>query len=435
MQYGVQRCILSDHQKTDSVADVDYHDSHMFTERCTTAMPTLKHLILFLALLGATACQPAATNVAPIAPTQDTRAGETVATSTPIVNAAVAATDTAPIQITLTPLIAELDRPGYVFALPDGTAAVLEQIGVIRRLTDGSVWLDMRDLVDADSSERGLFSVALSPFQSELFVSYTRASDRATVVSRMPMIDNQPDKTGISLVIAISQPYANHNGGFIAFGPDQYLYVATGDGGSGNDPQNYAQNTQSLLGKVLRLDVRAGQVPYAIPAGQPVHADWLPEIVAIGVRNPWRFGFIADQSMWIADVGQDKLEELNVLSLADVPTTNFGWRLREGNECRQAGTPDCDNPVLADPVAVYPHTAGNCSITGGETIPHPRLDGHVAVLYGDFCSGVIWMWDAQSGSQIIADTDLQISSFGRDADGVIYVSDYRNGQVLRLDIE
>ena len=403
-------------------------------------MPTIKHLILLLALLAATACQPAATNVAPIAPTQDTRAGETVPTSTPIVNTAGAATDTAlsnttPIQIKLTPLIAELDRPGHVFALPDGTAAVIEQIGVIRRLTDGTVWLEMRDLVDAGSSERGLFSVALSPFQSELFVSYTRTSDRATVVSRMPMIDNQPVITGISLVIAISQPYANHNGGFIAFGPDQYLYVATGDGGSGNDPQNYAQNTQSVLGKVLRLDVRAGQVPYAIPAGQPVQADWLPEIVAVGLRNPWRFGFMADQSIWIADVGQDKREELNVVSLADLPTTNFGWRLREGNECRQAGTSDCDNPGLTDPIAVYAHTSGNCSITGGETIPHPRLDGQQAVLYGDFCSGVIWMWDAQSGSQIIATTDLQISSFGRDADGVIYVSDYRKGQVLRLDIE
>ncbi len=398
-------------------------------------MPIMKHRILFLALLCATACQPAATNVAPIAPSQDTRAGETVATNTPMLNAAGTATDTTPIQIKLTPLIAELDRPGHVFALPDGTAAVIEQIGIIRRLTDGVVWLDMRDLVDADSSERGLFSVAFSPFQSELFVSYTRASDRATVVSRMPMIENKPVIPGISLVIAISQPYANHNGGFIAFGPDQYLYVATGDGGSGNDPQNYAQNTQSVLGKVLRLDVRDAQVPYAIPAGQPVQADWLPEIVAVGLRNPWRFGFMADQSIWIADVGQDKREELNMVSMADLPTTNFGWRLREGNECRQAGTPDCDNPVFTDPVAVYPHTAGNCSITGGETIPHPRLDGQDAVLYGDFCSGVIWMWDAQSGSQIIATTDLQISSFGRDADGVIYVSDYRMGQVLRLDIE
>ena len=426
--------------KTDSVADVDYIDSLPFIERWTIAMPTMKHLILLLALLGATACQPAATNVAPIAPTQDTRAGETVPTSTPKVPAAGAATDTAlshttPIQIKLTPLIDGLDRPGHVFALPDGTAAVIEQIGIIRRLTDGVEWLDMRDLVDADSSERGLFSVAFSPFQSELFVSYTRASDRATVVSRMPMIENKPVITGISLVIAISQPYANHNGGFIAFGPDQYLYVATGDGGSGNDPQNYAQNTQIVLGKVLRLDVRDGQVPYAIPAGQPVQADWLPEIVAVGLRNPWRFGFMADQSMWIADVGQDKREELNMVSMADLPTTNFGWRLREGNECRQAGTPDCDNPGLTDPVAVYAHTAGNCSITGGETLPHPRLDGQDAVLYGDFCSGVIWMWDAQSGSQMIADTDVQISSFGRDADGVIYVSDYRKGQVLRLDIE
>jgi glucose/arabinose dehydrogenase len=400
----------------------------------------MKHLIFLLALFGATACQPAATQVAPIAPTQDTLAVETVPTITPILNTAVAATDTSPsnntpIQIRLTPMIAQLDRPGHVFALPDGTPVVIEQIGVIRRLTDGSVWLDMRDLVDANSSERGLFSVAFSPFQSELFVSYTRTSDSASVVSRMPIIDNQPDITRLSLVIAITQPYANHNGGFIAFGPDQYLYVATGDGGSGNDPQNFAQNTQSLLGKVLRLDVRDSQVPYAIPAGQPVQADWLPEIVAIGLRNPWRFGFMADQSMWIADVGQNKLEELNVVSFADLPTTNFGWRLREGNECRQAGTPDCDNPVFTDPVTVYAHKSGHCSITGGEVVVHPRVAGEEAIMYGDFCSGTIWLWDRQAGAQIIADTDLQISSFGRDADGVIYVSDYRKGQVLRLDIE
>jgi glucose/arabinose dehydrogenase len=344
-------------------------------------------------------------------------------------------TITTPIQIVLTPLLDGLDRPGHVFALPDGTTAVIEQVGIIRRLSDRSVWLDMRDVVDANSSERGLFSVALSPFQAEMFVSYTRASDSATVVSRMPLVDNQPDLTNMSLVIAVEQPYANHNGGFIAFGPDQYLYIATGDGGSGNDPQNYAQNTQSLLGKVLRIDVRDSQVPYAIPAEQPVDATWLPEIVAIGLRNPWRFGFMTDQSLWIADVGQNKLEELNVVPLAEVPTTNFGWRLREGNECRQAGTPDCDNPAFTDPVAVYAHEAGHCSITGGETIPHPRVAGQDAILYGDFCSGVIWMWDAQSGAQIIADTDLQISSFGRSADGTLYVSDYRNGQVVQLTIE
>jgi hypothetical protein len=244
----------------------------------------------------------------------------------------------------------------------------------------------------------------------------------------MPIIDNQPDITRLSLVIAIKQPYANHNGGFIAFGPDQYLYVATGDGGSGNDPQNFAQNTQSLLGKVLRLDVRDVQVPYAIPTGQPVQADWLPEIVAIGLRNPWRFGFMADQSMWIADVGQNKLEELNVVPLAEVATTNFGWRLREGDACRQSGTPECDSPMFTDPVVVYAHADGHCSITGGEVVAHPRVAGEEAIVYGDFCSGTIWLWDRQAGAQIIADTDLQISSFGRDADGVIYVSDYRKGK-------
>jgi len=401
----------------------------------------MKQLIFILILVVVTACQPATT-----APTlnEPTSAAQLDATAVPVAlpNTETDATtnetssaNTVPIRVAFASVLGDLDRPGHVFALPDGTTAVIEQVGIIRRLTDGTVWLDMRDLVDANSSERGLFSVAFSPFRAELFVSYTRTSDSATVVSRMPLVNDQPDLAKLSLVIAVEQPYANHNGGFIAFGPDQYLYIATGDGGSGNDPQNYAQNTQSLLGKVLRIDVRDSQVPYAIPAGQPVDGEWLPEIIAVGLRNPWRFGFMSDRLMWIADVGQNKLEELNVVSLADLPMTNFGWRLREGNECRQAGTPDCENPELTDPVAVYSHDAGHCSITGGETIPHPRMTGQDVILYGDFCSGVIWMWDAQVGAQIIADTDLQISSFGRGADGILYVSDYRNGQVVQLTIE
>jgi glucose/arabinose dehydrogenase len=401
----------------------------------------MKQLIFILILVVVTACQPATT--APTL-TEPTSAAQLDATAVPVAlpNTETDATtnetssaNTAPIRVAFASVLGDLDRPGHVFALPDGTTAVIEQVGIIRRLKDGTVWLDMRDLVDANSSERGLFSVAFSPFRAELFVSYTRTSDSATVVSRMPLVNDQPDLAKLSLVIAVEQPYANHNGGFIAFGPDQYLYIATGDGGSGNDPQNYAQNTQSLLGKVLRIDVRDSQVPYAIPAGQPVDGEWLPEIIAVGLRNPWRFGFMSDRLMWIADVGQNKLEELNVVSLADLPMTNFGWRLREGNECRQAGTPDCENPELTDPVAVYSHDAGHCSITGGETIPHPRMTGQDVILYGDFCSGVIWMWDAQVGAQIIADTDLQISSFGRGADGILYVSDYRNGQVVQLTIE
>lgn len=397
----------------------------------------MKYNIMLVLLVMATACQPAPPSTGI---TESSRSTPPVETATPISpptaepSTSMPAPNTTSVEVTLTALMGDLDRPGHVFALPDGTPAVIEQVGIVRRLTDGAVWLDMRDAVDANSSERGLFSVAFSPFQAELFVSYTRASDSATVVSRMPLIDNQPDLTNVSLVIAVEQPYANHNGGFIAFGPDQYLYIATGDGGSGNDPQNYAQNPQSLLGKVLRIDVRDPLVPYAIPAGQPVAATWLPEIIAVGLRNPWRFGFLSDQSIWIADVGQNRLEEMNIVPLATLPTTNFGWRIREGNACRQAGTPNCDDPIFTDPVAVYAHDDGHCSITGGETIPHPRIAGQDAILYGDFCSGVIWMWDAEAGAQIIADTDLQISSFGRDAAGTLYVSDYRNGQVLRLDL-
>lgn len=403
-------------------------------------MSAMKRIIFLLLLSVATACQSLSSAVAPDEMRAPTQTPVAQSTASPIMNTDAAPTLTvapepAPVRLSFTRVLTELDRPGQVFALPDNTPAVIEQVGVIRRIADRSIWLDMRDLVDANSSERGLFSAAFSPFSAELFVSYTRIGDKATVVSRMPMVDNQPDLKNMSLVIAVDQPYANHNGGFMTFGPGQYLYIATGDGGSGNDPQNYAQNPQSLLGKVLRLDVRDSQVPYVIPAGQPVNEAWLPEIVAVGLRNPWRFGFLADQSMWLADVGQNKLEELNIVALDDLPSTNFGWRLREGNECRQTGTPECDDPVYTDPVAVYAHEDGHCSITGGEAIPHPQMLGMEAIVYGDFCSGTIWMWDAQTGARIIADTDLQISSFGRDTSGAIYVSDYRAGQVLRIDIE
>ncbi|MBM4413690.1 MAG: glucose dehydrogenase [Chloroflexi bacterium] len=337
-------------------------------------------------------------------------------------------------EIALAPVSSGLDRPGYVFVLQDGALAVIEQAGVIRRLSDGASWLDMRDLVDADSSERGLFSVVFSPFSDELFVSYSRRSDAATVVSRMPLVNGAPNIEDIALVIAIEQPYANHNGGFMAFGPGDYLYIATGDGGSGNDPQNNAQNPQSLLGKVLRLDVRDATVPYTIPGAQPVQQHWLPEIISIGLRNPWRFGFINDESIWIADVGQSQLEELNVVAVDRLMGANFGWRLREGNLCRPGESDACNDTTLTDPVAVYAHDEGHCSITGGEVIRHPRDTTTDALIYGDFCSGTLWLWDAQQGAQRIADTDLQISSFGIDENQNLFVSDYRTGQVLALKI-
>lgn len=391
----------------------------------------MKQLILVCTLLMAAACQPFAQIATPTPASSvanDDLLKHTSESDTPTA-------EDATITVTLTPRLANLDRPGYIFALPDGTPAVIEQVGMVRRLTDASIWLDMRDIVDAGSSERGLFSAAVSPFSQEIFLSYTRTSDSATVVSRVPLVNNQPDLERMTLVIAIEQPYANHNGGFIAFGPDQLLYIATGDGGSGNDPQNVAQNPQSWLGKVLRIDVRDVQVPYAIPEGQPVDLAWLPEIVAIGLRNPWRFGFLEKTSIWIADVGQNKREELNLVALADLPTTNFGWRIREGDVCRQVGDPDCDTLLFTDPVAAYTHDAGHCSITGGDVLLHPRMPSTHAILYGDFCSGVMWLWDAQSGAQIIADTELQISSFGRGDDGAIYVSDYRDGQVYQLTIK
>jgi len=336
-----------------------------------------------------------------------------------------------PPHIRLQLVRAQIAKPGLIFALPDGSAAVIEQRGRIVALTDGRVWLDMQSLVAQNGSERGLLGVAISPDGTTLFVSYTRIGDFATVVGRMPLNAGTPDITQIKDVIAIPQPFANHNGGHIVFGPDGLLYIGTGDGGSANDPLQNGQNPRTLLGKILRIDVRDASVAYTIPVGQPVQAEWLPEIWAIGLRNPWRFGFDGQSQMFIADVGQNRFEELNVLSVTQLGGANFGWNVREGNDCLVGDS--CSSSGMTGPVMTYPHTEGRCSITGGLYVANPALpaiDG--ALIYADFCAGTIYRYDRMQGQTMVLDTTIQISSFGSDGAGRVYVADYNGGQVYEL---
>ena len=336
-----------------------------------------------------------------------------------------------PAHLRLKLVRAQIPKPGLIFALPDGSAAVIEQRGRIVALADGGVWLDMQSLVAQNSSERGLLGVAISPDAAAVFVSYTQTSDFATVVSRMPLNAGIPDLAQIKEVITIPQPFANHNGGHIAFGPDGLLYIGTGDGGSGNDPQQNGQNPQTLLGKMLRIDVNDPTVAYKIPAGQPVQADWLPEIWAIGLRNPWRFGFDGQSQLFIADVGQNRVEELNVLAVSQLGGANFGWSVREGNDCLVGE--GCSSLGMTGPVITYPHTEGRCSITGGLYVANPALPAlDDALIYADFCAGTIYRYDRMQGQTTVLDTNMYISSFGSDGAGRVYVADYNGGQVYEL---
>ncbi len=324
-----------------------------------------------------------------------------------------------------------VDRPGLVFALPDKRTAVIAQSGTITVLADGSLWLDISDRIADTAPERGLLGAAVSPDADVLFVSYSRRSDAATTLARIPLADGNPNVAALQEIYAVPQPYANHNGGHIAFGPDGLLYMGLGDGGSGGDPDKVARNPQSPLGKIIRLDVRDANAPYAVPAGQPVRPDWLPEVVAQGLRNPWRFGFAADGNFWVADVGQGRYEELSVIPLTQLPGSDFGWSEREGSHCFDAQQ-QCQTDGLVDPVTEYDHSAGQCSITGGAYVPaiYKGLGG--AIMYGDYCAGTIYIWDPLNGATLLTDTDYQISSFGSDADGYLYLSDYRTGNIYRI---
>lgn len=330
---------------------------------------------------------------------------------------------------------------------------VTERDGRVRRLDrDGDGWkagdviLDTSDRVRDTGGERGLLGLAVSPDTRWLFVSYTDGNDDgASVIDRYPLGDvAHSDKR--TEILRIPQPFANHNGGDIVFGPDGLLYAGYGDGGGQGDPSGNGQNPDVLLGKMLRLDVLGAigsDRPYTIPPANPfVSGGGRPEIFALGLRNPWRFSFDpADASLWIADVGGSEWEEVNHLPATGGPGTaglgaNLGWSLREGAH-------DTDKPGprpagLVDPVLEYSHDDGRCSVTGGLVVRAnarvPSLDGWY--LFSDYCDGVVRAVPANDPTaepRVLVDLGgAHPASFARDSRGDVYVVDL-DGRLLRLD--
>jgi len=303
-------------------------------------------------------------------------------------------------------------------------------------------FLDIENRLTWTGNEQGLLSLAFPPdYESSgaFYVWYTEL-DGATVLSRFRVRDDDPnraDPASESKVLRVAQPFPNHNGGRLQFGPDGMLYLGLGDGGGSFDPQDNAQNGGTLLGKLLRLDVDPAHGTYAIPPDNPFVGDGTvrDEIWATGLRNPWRIAFDRGTGdLYIADVGESDFEEINHQPADFGGGQNYGWDLMEGAQCVGGG--NCNLPGMTLPVAQYDHGQG-CSVTGGEVyrgIDYPGLYG--SYLFGDFCNGRIWGLrrdGAQWEMNLLADTNYSIVTFGRGEDGNLYVASEPGGVYLISD--
>jgi glucose/arabinose dehydrogenase len=320
---------------------------------------------------------------------------------------------------------------------------VVEQAGRIRWLVDGkpgeTPFLDLSRQVSTGGSEQGLLGVALHPnyaINRLFYVNYTDRKGDTVIAQFQAVADGRvADPQTERVLLRIDQPYANHNGGGLAFGPDGFLYIALGDGGSAGDPQGNAQNPQSLLGKLLRIAVD-GQGGYAIPFDNPfAGGGGRAEIWALGLRNPWRFSFDRwTGDLYIADVGQNQWEEINFLPAGSPGGANFGWDFREGLHPYE-GQPSAELTLIG-PVWEYAHDQG-CSVTGGFVYRGVALPEWLGVyLAADYCRGTVWgMLPAADGWQMAALFDLNenISAFGQDAAGEIYALGHQTGQIFRLE--
>ncbi|GAB4158542.1 MAG: hypothetical protein Tsb0033_11900 [Winogradskyella sp.] len=331
-----------------------------------------------------------------------------------------------------------LNRPVNIKHAGDDRLFVVEQDGIIKIVnSDGTVettnFLDIDDRVRSIGNEQGLLGLAFHPEFSTngyFFVNYTNNSGD-TVISRFSRIGVNPtiaDPNSELIILTYTQPFSNHNGGELQFGPDGYLYISSGDGGSGGDPQNNAQNLNSLLGKLLRIDVNNSTAsnPYAIPSDNPFigNAAARDEIWAYGLRNPWKFSFDAlTGDLWIADVGQNAREEINQVVSTDAGL-NYGWRCYEGSITYN--TSGCPNSsTLTFPVSEYTHSGGRCSITGGYVYRgsnYPNLVG--SYFFGDVCTQEIGYLKFENGSwnSTFESFSGNWVAFGEDLNGELYVS-------------
>lgn len=333
----------------------------------------------------------------------------------------------------------------------DGTnkVYVIEQKGVIRvfdnvsTTAQAAVFLDIDSRVDA-GGEMGLLGLAFHPnFETNgyFYVNYNRNSPtRQTVISRFKVNSGSQtaDASSEKILLTYDQPFTNHKGGKLAFGSDGYLYIATGDGGSGGDPQNNAQNRKNLLGKILRIDVNVDdRETYAIPQDNPFVGNtegFRGEIYAYGLRNPWRFSFdSATNNLWAGDVGQNEVEEIDIITKGG----NYGWRIKEANDCFDA-TGNCNQSGLVAPVWSYKQGTDGRSVTGGIVYRGKKLPDLVGkYVFGDYVSGKVWSlkYDgakATDSGDKIANVS-SISAFGEDANKELYILNYGTGKVYTLE--
>jgi glucose/arabinose dehydrogenase len=336
---------------------------------------------------------------------------------------------------------------------PDDTSGLIfitEQGGVISAFSannsqQANIFLDITDRVNRGDNEEGLLGLAFDPDYREngyFYVYYSAADPRRSVLSRFSLDQENPDIADPEsevIIMEVEQPFSNHNGGQLVFGPDGYLYIGLGDGGSSGDPQGNGQNLGTVLGSILRIDVSGLSAPgdYEIPADNPfVGTEGArAEIWAFGLRNPWRFSFDLETGLlWAGDVGQNLWEEIDIITKG----ANYGWNIMEGSHCYSPST-GCNQSGLTLPIVDYDHSQG-CSVTGGYIYRGdqiPSLRGYY--IYGDYCSGNIWAL-AYNGSVVtenilLVDSGLRITSFGEDPAGNLYILDRQGGIYTLVETE
>jgi len=323
---------------------------------------------------------------------------------------------------------------------------VLSQEGIIHvfhneeNVSSKKTFLDIREKV-LSGGEQGLLGLAFHPdYESNgyFYVDYTASNPRRTVIARYK-VSGDPDaadKNSEQILMEVAQPYSNHNGGQITFGPDGYLYISFGDGGAGGDPQGYAQNLKSELGKILRIDVNnsSGNKNYSIPNGNPFKGNTnnlKEEIYAWGLRNVWRFSFDGQGKLWAADVGQNAWEEINIIEAGK----NYGWNIMEGLHCFTPSS-GCDETNLTKPIWEYAHnSSGGYSVTGGFVYNGNNAAELIGnYIYGDYVSGNIWRLEYKNGSannSLLSQTNYNISTFGVDENNELYFADY-SGKIYKF---
>lgn len=326
-----------------------------------------------------------------------------------------------------------LERPVDLQADGSGRLFLVEKLGHIHIFQNGQLnvdttFLNIEDRVNNSGNEMGLLGLAFHPNFAQngfFYVNYT-GDGGDTFLSRFTASGDSADPNSEVILLTVSQPFPNHNGGGLDFGPDGYLYAGLGDGGAAGDPFGNGQSLDTLLGKILRIDVDSAQ-PYAIPPDNPFG----DEIWAYGLRNPWRISFdSATGDLYIGDVGQGKWEEIDLIPASSAGGQNFGWDHREGAHEYAGGGP----ADMIDPIVEYSHSEGGCSVTGGYVYRGTLTEWNGIYFYGDYCTGIIWGLINVNGGwqeQLLFDTDILITSFGQDENGEVYIlSD--SGDVYQL---